>query len=295
MTVKEANTIPLVDLLHKLGLEPTDAPDVGNDVWYKSPFNASEKATNLHVDKRRNVWYDFGLQQGGRNLDFIILYNNCDETTALAVISDFFSKSKVFKKQDTSNVKKEVFSLKEVKPLQHPMLIAFLQDELKIKQPIAKKFLIEVAFVHNQDKKDYFAIAMKNEAEGYAIKNKYFEGFLGRKDITILRGVSPTLNSVSVFMDIPDFLAAADYYGDILTHHDVIIMHHTEFFEKTLRLTQVKKYSHVFTYFPNDAVGEGYAYAFQDVFTIHHEPCHGFYYPQLSFSAYWQKVKKLRG
>ncbi len=295
MTVKEANTIPLVDLLHKLGFEPADAPEVGNDVWYRSPFRPSEKATNLHVDKRRNVWYDFVMQQGGNNLDFIKHYNNCDETTAINALSDIFPKSKPFKKQDISNLKKEVFSLKEVKPLQHPMLIAYLQDELKIKQLIAKKFLVEVAFVHNQEKKEYFAIAIKNEAEGYAIKNKYFEGFLGRKDITILRGVSPTLNSVSVFMDIPDFLAAAEYYGDILTQHDVIILHHPEFFEKTLRLIQVKKYSHVFSYFPNDAVGEEYVRTFQDVFQKNHEPCHGFYYPHQKFSTYWQKVKKLRG
>jgi hypothetical protein len=294
MTIREANTIPLVQLLEKLGFMPVETPDVGNDVWYRSPFRPTERSTNFHVDKKRNIWYDFVTNSGGTNLDFIKTYNACEDATALTFISDYFKAPTFVKPFNTEEkpTRKERFALKEVKPLNNPALLTYLTDERRIKTIVVKKFLVEALFTNTEEQKDYFAAAIKNESNGYEIRNKYFDGFLGKKDITILRGEQPTENSVSIFIDVMDFLSAADYYGSILITHDVIIVHHHEFFEKALRLVTMRKYSRVFTYFNNNEVGEAYVKTYQTAFPKIHEPCHGFYYPFENFNAYWKATKR---
>lgn len=295
MTTKDAHKIPLVQLLEKLGFRSINTEQLGNDVWYKSPFRPDERAANFHVDIRRNVWYDFVTNKGGTTLDFVKDFNGCDETTSLAFLQEIFSTPpKIpFKNKPLTNATSNApFVLKAARPLMHPQLLSYLSEEKKIKQAIAKKYLVEVDFTHTQDKKDYFAAAMGNESNGYEVRNKYFDGFLGQKDISILRGGQPAENTVSVFHNLLDFLSAVEYYGEVLTDNDVIIVHHATFLQKTMRLIAEKPYAHVFTYFETSEIGEEILKTFQAEFGKKHEPCNGFYYPHKDFNSYWQAKKR---
>lgn len=296
MTIKDANSLSIVKVLEKLAFQPIEVPQHGNDVWYISPFRPKERAANFHVDMRRNIWYDFVINTGGSTLDFIQHFKDCDETAALDIIAGFFKQldktphPNSFSKTNNGAIN-TLFVLNDVKPLTNPSLLSYLLEEKRINTNVAKRYLVEVAYTHTEEKKSYYASAMENESGGYEVRNKYFEGFLGKKDLTILRGGTSHENTLSVFMNLMDFLSAVEYYGTIMTANDVIIVHHADFLQKAMSVIENSKYQRVFTYFENGELGEERIKAFQKAFGKIHEPCHGFYYPHTDFNAYWQHFR----
>jgi hypothetical protein len=296
MTINDANSLPIVKVLEKLAFQPIEVPQHGNDVWYISPFRPKERAANFHVDMKRNIWYDFVTNTGGSTLDFVKYFRNCDESAALDIIGGYFRQmdkmaTSLTPQQSNTPIINTLFVLNDVKPLTHPSLLAYILEEKRINTVIAKKYLVEVAYTHTEEKKSYYAAAMENESGGYEVRNKYFEGFLGKKDLTILRGGTTNENTLSIFMSLLDFLSAVEYYGATMTNNDVIILHHADFLQKAMDVVENNKYQHIFTYFGNDDEGQSYVKAFKKSFGRIHEPCHGFYYPFDNFNAYWQHFR----
>ena len=61
MTTQQAKKIPLSILLEKLGFLPAKSKSDRNDVWFTSPFRPQETEASFHINVRKNVWYDFRL------------------------------------------------------------------------------------------------------------------------------------------------------------------------------------------------------------------------------------------
>ncbi|MDQ6845614.1 MAG: CHC2 zinc finger domain-containing protein [Bacteroidota bacterium] len=61
-----ANRIDLVDYLSNLGYRPQKIKN--NDYWYLSPLR-NEKTASFKVNRKLNVWFDFGEGNGGDLVD----------------------------------------------------------------------------------------------------------------------------------------------------------------------------------------------------------------------------------
>ena len=80
LSVAQAKEIDLVDLLAAIGHQPQKVRN--QDYWYLSPFR-DEKTASFKVNRKLNVWFDFGEGKGGNLIDFGILYFRCSVTELL--------------------------------------------------------------------------------------------------------------------------------------------------------------------------------------------------------------------
>ena len=161
---------------------------------YISPFREEDKPS-LKVDYNKNLWYDFGSNQGGSIIDLVMMMHNLSLKEAYEHLSKYNHQDiQVLPYSEKSNSKEDAFSfhrdspnsgitLLGVKPLSHPKLLEYLQDR-GINLNIAKSVCHEVHYEIKERK--YFAIGFKNINNGYEIRNTYLKGCIPPKDITII-------------------------------------------------------------------------------------------------------------
>jgi len=186
MNCAEANQIDIVDYLGSLGYQPAKIKN--QDYWYLSPLR-KEKKPSFKVNRKFNVWFDFGTGNGGNLTDLGILYNNCNVKELLLKIETTFSfhlqKATVqqpsAKSQNPQKALEPLIKVIAAKPLSHPLLCSYL-DRRKIPLEIANKYCRQVDF-EMYDKK-YFAIGFENNSGGYELRNEYFKGSSSPKDVT---------------------------------------------------------------------------------------------------------------
>ena len=165
---KTARNIPVESVLSRIGLFPKR--NLEKDAWYLSPFRSETKAS-FKVSKVLNRWYDHGEGRGGNVIDLVILLKNCTVSEALN-----FLQPKQSKRKETKNY--EIVNIDKIK---NPTLISYLQSR-KIDVSLAKKYCKELHYSvgtseakSNSNVKTYYAIAFKNDLEGYEIRNKFFK------------------------------------------------------------------------------------------------------------------------
>jgi hypothetical protein len=74
ITCREDRAIDPVGYLSLLGHKPVKIRN--NDHWYLSPLR-NEKGASFKVNRRLNLWYDFGIGKGGGLIDFGLLHHHC--------------------------------------------------------------------------------------------------------------------------------------------------------------------------------------------------------------------------
>src|SRR5262245_10085337 len=82
LSCAQAKQIDLVDYLATLGHSPHKISR--DDYWFLSPFR-DEKTASFKVNRKLNVWFDFGEGKGGTLIDFGIRIFNCS-------VKDFLDK-----------------------------------------------------------------------------------------------------------------------------------------------------------------------------------------------------------
>jgi len=86
MNCFEAKQIPLVEYLEDIGYMAI-RKDNNNNHWYLSPFR-TEKDPSFRVNVKMNVWYDYGLGEGGTIIDLGMKLHNCNVETFLEILSE---------------------------------------------------------------------------------------------------------------------------------------------------------------------------------------------------------------
>lgn len=248
--LKEIKSIPLADFLSKLGHEP--ATRNGTRLWYKSPLR-QEHTPSFKVDTQLNCWYDFGLSRGGNIIDLAaVIYqstdlrylmrcitNRCPVASMPTVASSFH--------QQHSAPNMERF---EVVLLEHRALVAYLQQR-GIPAHIAKAKCKEVHYCVNG--KPYFAVAFENVSGGWELRNRYFKGCRGRKDISYLPWARDGPSTMcAVFEGFIDYLSALTL--NIITGNDVVVLNSVVNVNKAI--PYLDDYSVINCYLDNDNAGQ---------------------------------------
>lgn len=102
---------------------------------------------------------------------------------------------------------------------------------------------------------------MKNEHQGYEIRNPWFKSTVGKKGISLVKGKLG--HNVAVFEGFMDFLSALTYYQQIdvtkfeqLIDGDVIIMNSLAFQQRTNNVLFNSHYSKIELFLDNDLPGK---------------------------------------
>lgn len=248
--IKEIKSIPLADFLSRLGHEPTTRK--GIRLWYKSPLR-QEHTPSFKVETTLNCWYDFGLGKGGNIIDLATeLYQSTDLRYLMRCIADSCAVPSVQKVASSFAPRHSAPSIDqfEIVPLEHRALVAYLQER-GIPVHIAKAKCKEAHYSVNG--KSYFAVAFENISGGWELRNKYFKGCRGRKDISYLPWARDGPSTeCAVFEGFIDYLSALTH--DIISGADAIILNSVVNVNKAV--PYLKGYTVINCYLDNDTAGQ---------------------------------------
>lgn len=248
--IKEIKSIPLASFLSRLGHEP--AARKGTRLWYKSPLQ-QEQTPSFKVDTALNCWYDFGIGKGGNIIDLAAeLYQSTDLRCLMRCIANSYPVPSVQTVASSFAPQHSESSMErfEVVPLEHRALVAYLQER-GIPAHIAKAKCKEVHYSANG--RFYFAVAFENISGGWELRNRYFKGCRGRKDISYLPWArdGPSTECV-VFEGFIDYLSALTL--GIISGADVIILNSVVNVNKGV--PYLKDYTTINCYLDNDNAGK---------------------------------------
>ena len=247
--IKEIKSIPLATFLSQLGHEPTARK--GTRLWYKSPLR-QEHTPSFKVETTLNCWYDFGLGRGGNIIDLAAeMYQSTDLRYLMRCIADSCPVPSVQTVASSYPQRHSAPSMErfEVVPLEHRALVAYLQER-GIPAHIATAHCKEAHYCVNG--RFYFAVAFENVSGGWELRNRYFKGCRGRKDISYLPWARDGPSTeCAVFEGFIDYLSALTL--GIISGADAIILNSVVNVNKAV--PSLRNYTVINCYLDNDTAG----------------------------------------
>lgn len=202
MNIADANRISILSFLSDMGYTPIKVR--GDSYWFLSPFR-NERTASFKVSKYRNVWYDHGMAEGGDMVELAMRLCNLSSVSetlrALSLKTFVLSPIQHVVEKSPSPIMQEM----EVRPLNNPSLLRYFTNR-HINLIFAKKYCCEVHYMVKG--KPYFAAGFSNVSGGYELRNPYFKGCWGHKDITFIT-LTPQVQQQGclVFEGFMDFLS----------------------------------------------------------------------------------------
>jgi DNA primase len=247
--LKERGSI--VELLSRLGYQPV--PKRGREKMYVSMLRKDDTDPSFSVNDELGVWFDHGTGKGGNIIDF-----------GLAYWKHLGFNEVVRKLQDTCQIEPGAATairpekkarvpyhvVEQVKPLgTHPAITTYLKTRGIFET--AKKCLREVYYYLEDDegvRKHFFAAGWQNESSGWEVRNKFFKGCIGRKDVTVIRGHE---KKAAIFEGFIDYLSWR--FENPGADHSIIVLNTITML--TRGVEKAKAYSSIDIYFDRDKQG----------------------------------------
>lgn len=268
MNIAQAKQLRMKDLLAALGCQPHH--EAKGEIWYPSPFREeSEPSFKINLD--RNIWYDFGEGEGGNILDFAMKYYATDLRGALrqlatlhigTLLQPVTTPAIVPKRAAVKPVQvaEESLAVSSVKPLRNRALVLYLEKR-GIPLEIAKEYVQEIYYTRQE--KPYFALAFANDSGGYELRNPYFKGTHGVKDITLVKRETEP-QAVAVFEGFMDLLSALCVYAKELEDVSLLVLNSVAMKDKALAAIRALGAEQVQLFPDRDASGQELAVYFRE-------------------------------
>lgn len=254
LTCEQAKQIDLVDYLQSLGHRPTQIRP--HDYWYLSPLR-DERTASFKVNRKLNLWYDFGTGKGGDIIDFGVLYHHCTIPELLQKLRpdnlsfhQHLSHPNIrygagengwLKSTATNAGEAEIISIQKVIAINNIFLCRYLHER-RIPPDIANVFCKEIHFTIKD--KNYYAIGFKNDAGGYELRSRFFKLSSSPKAPTFL---DKNVDAIKVFEGFFSFLSHQTIHNkqaQPLTNF--LILNSLSFFEKSCSLMEKHEQIHLF-------------------------------------------------
>ena len=240
MNCNEAKRIDIISFLARNGINPDY--NQGVNYWYKSPLR-DEKNPSFKVNSFKNLWFDFGIGDGGDIIKLTSLLFKVDSSNALKILSNnnYSTHQNVLNNEDSKVL---ITNVKEISSIQ---LINYLESR-KLKLQLAKEYCKEVSFKLNN--KNFYAIGFQNESKGYELRCKYFKGSCSPKDVTLIKNNADKLLLFEGFIDFLSWFSCKQFFTG---NHDYLILNTLSFLNKSKAL--IKEYNEVLLFLDNDEAG----------------------------------------
>jgi DNA primase len=249
LSVAQAKEIDLVDLLAAIGHQPQKVRN--HDHWYLSPFR-EEKTASFKVNRKLNVWFDFGEGKGGNLIDFGIQYFRCSVGELLDKLAQLPDQNFSFHPQKMAGEKKapddgKILILDERRLVAQPLL-QYLQKRC-IPVEIAEPFCREIDFLLYGKK--HTAIGFQNDAGGYELRNLNFKGSSSPKQATFINNKQ---DQIAVFEGFFSFLSLQTINRQ-QTHSltNFLILNSLSFFQQERQ--KMEEHQHVHLFLDRDTAG----------------------------------------
>lgn len=243
-TIHAIKRLSIRSYLSERGLYPTkDNPRYG---LYLSPLR-EERTPSFKVDYVQNLWYDFGLGEGGSIIDLVMRLERCDFTQALRLLGS--GERTPMAIPVPSSVPPTVPALRLLSdiPLRHSALVGYLSSR-GIDPIIASACCREVHYAVGG--RNYFAVGFRNDAGGWELRSERFKGCVSPKHITSIDNRSDTVVAFEGFLDFRSYLSMKP---DEWKHIDVAVLNSVIHLPKTIPFLDRHATIHVF--FDNDEAG----------------------------------------
>lgn len=255
MIDEQIKATPIRDYLKSRGYYP--AREYSGYGMYRSPFR-DDSTPSLKVDYAKNLWYDFGSDEGGSIIDLVMKMDGYTFNEAMEHLREqplIPVQEQLSFSFHRNTEKNSGITLIENKPLEHPRLLEYLQSR-KIEPDIAREHCREIHYSVGEN--TYYAIGFANNAGGYELRNPSFKGCIAPKDITRIRQ-EDRKDSCYVFEGFMDYLSLLSIrkqlnpeYPDS-NRHDNIILNSTANLQKAIPL--LADYEQVHSFLDNDKAG----------------------------------------
>ena len=254
-----SNRISIRDFLARRGIQPKyERNGYG---MYLSPLR-EERTPSFKVDYVRNLWYDFGLGEGGTLLTLVMRLERCDRYAAIRILS-----SGEIRQAESTSLSSGIYERPAVggvspvlrpaavpalrilsdAPLRHPALVGYLASR-GIVLSVAAAFCREVRYEVNG--RAFFAVGFRNDAEGWELRSERFKGGSSPKHITTIDNRSDTVIAFEGFMD---FLAYLSLKHPERLHIDAAVLNSVVNLPKAIPFLSRHPVIHAF--FDNDEAG----------------------------------------
>ena len=248
----------LNELLQKMGFYPTSQNK--KNTQYKSPFNPTEKTPSFFTFQGTNGtnWKDYASGEGGDIYKFLMLFHKISFVEAKKILEDIGaikSNSKNFVGISSELQKDPNFSFNQEKSYKILKIDSF-------KNPVLMQYLKKrgittysnVQEVHYELKnKSYFAVCFVNNSGGLEIRNEYFKGSFGQKDVTSFLPMKKKYN-LKVFEGFIDYLSYLEI-AKTAPRSDYLILNSVSMLEKAKSVLN-RGYELIELYLDNDDAGD---------------------------------------
>ena len=258
MNISDLNKLSIRNYLAQMNIYPVK--DRGYYGMYHSPFRTDDNAS-MKVDFQKNLWIDFGSNEGGTMIDLVMRLNNCSVKDAISMLESKYadvhtgnhsnSQTDSFSFHgNNSNNNNSAISILKIVPITNKALIDYL-TERKINADIVKQHCKEIHYSANDNQ--YFAIGFKNDSGGYELRNKYFKGCTS-KDITTDRRPDSNNEACIVFEGFMDYLSYLTMKNIQNSKVDILVLNSITNLSKAMDF--IKLHQKTYTYLDNDEAGK---------------------------------------
>ncbi|MES2479443.1 MAG: toprim domain-containing protein [Bacteroidota bacterium] len=262
MNINSANAICLQQLLNQLGYVPFRTRK--NSIQYFSPLR-EERTPSFYVNPAKNLWYDFGSQQGGKTIQFALSWLNSQGKSA--GISDtlrwlenvsWTAPSIPVQHHEPQLSDGPTLVIRAKGKIQHPTLIKYLKER-GIDQKVASQYLQQLRLFNHNTQKNFFALGLHNEDGGYELRNPYFKGCVSPKTVTFIRGKIPKPDHIHIFEGLMDFLSVMTQRGGEPLDDDAIILNSVSQIKDGAAYIRHYGYKILYSWMDNDDAGNSAA------------------------------------
>lgn len=181
----EIKRIDIIGFLERIGVRPVR--NYQTYVLYHAPYR-EDRHPSFKVSRKKNRWYDLATMESGDIIDLgKMMYNTSDMMEVIRHIQDCTAAELVIRERIPSKLKDEhagAFRNVTVRQLSNDKLLSYLGSR-GIGGDVAAEFCREIHF--SLGCRHYYGIGFGNVRGGYEVRNPFFKGTVGQKDVSFIQ------------------------------------------------------------------------------------------------------------
>ena len=261
MALQKIKQISIRQYLADLGIYP--AKESSRYGMYNSPFREDHNAS-MKVDYSKNLWIDYGANEGGTLIDLVMRMEHCSLHEAITTLERKYNCADVGTYQ-SANTPSSNFSFHRKNPdsdLKSPESSITIQNVQSISNPALNEYMnerrisIDIARIHcsevhySVNNKPYYAVGFGNDKGGYELRSKYFKGCTSKDITSVIRNKTHCL-LFEGFMDYLSFLTMKNIQNSPI---DVIVLNSLANLPKVKCI--LESYKSISLFLDNDQAGK---------------------------------------
>ena len=204
LNFREVKNIDIISYLEQIGIRPVR--NYSGYALFHAPYR-EDRHPSFKVSRKKNRWYDLATFASGDILDLgKLIYNTDDIVEVFRRIQNYTSAKILIKETPAySDTGEQYGKFKNVtvNKLTNERLLSYLGTR-GIDLSVATEYCKEIHFTLGA--RPYYGLGFENVRKGYEIRNSFFKGCLGPKDISWIP-VQEQNKDCTVFEGFMDFLS----------------------------------------------------------------------------------------